>query len=102
MLMQVAHQRAVGEFDPLLLAQPAAELGEGPMGLARQRRIVNDGEDVGGQLGGSHLPGPAGARPVDEFIDAHRIEAGIHSRRVRSLTRELRRAIQKGAPIRRR
>ena len=46
-LMKVAHERAVAEVDCLFLAQPAAKFDNGPMGFARQRRVIHKGEDVG-------------------------------------------------------
>ena len=74
MFVKVAHQRAVGEVELLLLTQPAAKLGDRPVGLLSQRGISHDRQDVACHLMCGSFAGPASLRPVDEPVDALRVE----------------------------
>ncbi len=68
MLVEVADQRAVGDVKWLFLTQPAAELDGGPVELAGQGGIVDDGQDLGLDGGGGEFARTADAGPIGEAI----------------------------------
>lgn len=73
-LVEIAVEGAAGEVELLLFAEVAAKLGERPMCLAGQGRVVHEGKDHFGDDVRRELPAPAAPGTVDEPVDAELVE----------------------------
>lgn len=73
-LVEVTHEGAVGKVELLSLAQPTAEFFDSPVGVVGKGRVVDNGQDAGGDGFASKFARPARSRTIDQPVDPHAVE----------------------------